>query len=251
MPDDPVGLDLATPDAAARRPLRSDRDVLTLGRGYLEELAFDSPRLTRPLAMLQAEAAAQHAEPVAVTPESSIGAALKDERVRRGLTLAECESDLHIRAKFLAAIEDDRDEGLPEPSYARVFARTYANYLRLDVVALTREVDRRSGDTGWRDHEMVDAAPMDVGRLGMLGLRVATWSRSARVRTGRTALAVAIAVAVLIWLGYRADSQPVPVRIAPASLGPANISPAPAAPAVPTRPANVRRPARTASTRMP
>ena len=91
------------------------------------------------------------------------------ERVRRGLTLADCESHLHIRAKFLAAIEDDRDEDLPEPAYARIFARSYASYLELDPVALARELDRRTGDTGWRDHETVDAAPRDAGHLDELG----------------------------------------------------------------------------------
>jgi cytoskeletal protein RodZ len=187
------------------------------------------------------------AEPVAA-PELPVGATFMQERVRRGLTLADCESHLHIRAKFLAAIENDCDEDLPESAYARIFARSYASYLELDPVALARELDRRTGDTGWRDHATVDAAPRDAGHLDALGVLAAAWCRSPRVRTGRIAVAIALALSVLIWLGYRAESGPAPAVPPPATLGPVNISPSSPVPAASTRRAVVR-PTKRVSTR--
>jgi len=160
--------------------------------------------------------------------------------MRRGLSLADCEAHLHIRAKFLAAVEDDRDEDLPEPSYARIFARSYANFLGLDAEALVRELDRRTGNTAWREHEVVDATPIDADRLGRLNLFMETWSRSPRARIGRVAVTVGVAVAVLIWLGYRAESPPAPASITPVAVGPVNIAPTPQVPAASTRVAPVR-----------
>jgi len=186
------------------------------------------------------ELVAQSAEPVAGAPEMPVGATLMQERVRRGLTLADCESHLHIRAKFLAAIEDDHDEQLPEPAYARIFARSYASYLELDPIALARELDRRTGDTGWRDHETVAAAARDAGHRDELGEHAAAWYRSHRARTGRIAVAVALVVSGLVWLGYHAESGPAPAGPPPATLGPVNIAPTSPGPAAPSRGAVVR-----------
>ena len=185
------------------------------------------------------------------TPELPVGARLMQERVQRGLTLAECESHLHIRAKFLAAIEDDRDEDLPEPAYARIFARSYASYLQLDAGAIARELDRRTGDTGSRDHETVDATARAAGDLDEVVVLAAAWCRSPRVRTGRIVVAIALALSVLIWLGYRAESGPAPSSPAPVTLGPVNIPPLSPVPAGSTRLRDVRPAKRAVSTPTP
>lgn len=192
---------------------------------------------------------APSAGPMAGSPELPVGATLMQERIRRGLTLADCESHLHIRAKFLAAIEDDRDEELPEPAYARIFARSYASYLELDPIALARELDRRTGDTGLREHELV-AAARDAGHRDELGEHAVAWYRSQRARTGRIAVAVTLAVLGLIWLGYHAESGSPPAGLPPVTLGPVKIAPVAPRPAPPT-PSTVVRPIEHVSARAP
>jgi cytoskeleton protein RodZ len=172
--------------------------------------------------------------PIVAIMEPAAGAALRAERLRRGLTLDHCEGQLHIRARFLAAIEDDRDDDLPDPSYARIFVRGYATYLGLDATALVRELDRRNGDTTWRQHIPVEAPPVgQPGRAVAAGDWLAASCRGPRARPWRIALAVAILVAALAWLGYRAESRPAPSPVAPAVAGPVNVAPTPVAPASP------------------
>ena len=57
---------------------------------------------------------------------------LRDAREVRALSLAEVERDTKIRAKYIAAFEDNKLADLPGPVYARGFLRNYASYLGLD-----------------------------------------------------------------------------------------------------------------------
>lgn len=61
-----------------------------------------------------------------------IGASLREERIRRGLTLESVESTTRIRRRYLEAIEDERWDELPAEAYAKAFMRTYAAHLELD-----------------------------------------------------------------------------------------------------------------------
>jgi len=61
-----------------------------------------------------------------------IGASLREARVRLGLGLDEVEERTAIRARYLAAIEDERFAVLPEGLYRRSFLREYAEFLGLD-----------------------------------------------------------------------------------------------------------------------
>lgn len=61
-----------------------------------------------------------------------IGSSLRQARQQRELSVADVERSTRIRAKYLAALEDDRFEVLPGPAYVRGFLRTYAEELGLD-----------------------------------------------------------------------------------------------------------------------
>ena len=61
-----------------------------------------------------------------------IGASLREERIRRGLTLETVEQSTRIRRRYLEAVEDERWDELPAEAYAKGFLRTYATYLELD-----------------------------------------------------------------------------------------------------------------------
>lgn len=81
-------------------------------------------------------------EPAAVPERLATGAALREARLRRGLTVAEVAADIRINSAYLEAMEVERWELLPAPVYARGFLRSYARYLRFDEEAVEQMVPR-------------------------------------------------------------------------------------------------------------
>jgi len=67
---------------------------------------------------------------------TTIGQKLRRAREDRGAELSDVEVATKIRVKFLEAMEEDRWEALPGPSYARGFLDIYARHLGLDQQAL-------------------------------------------------------------------------------------------------------------------
>ena len=67
---------------------------------------------------------------------ASVGADFKRTRMRQSITLDTIARDLNIGKEFLAAIENDDTENLPEPAYAIGFVRSYARYLDLDAAEM-------------------------------------------------------------------------------------------------------------------
>lgn len=63
---------------------------------------------------------------------AALGDILREAREARGISLFEAERDTKIRAKYLAALEDDNLTLLPGPVYARGFLRNYASYLGVE-----------------------------------------------------------------------------------------------------------------------
>jgi cytoskeleton protein RodZ len=72
-----------------------------------------------------------------------IGSRLHEARERRGLTLSAVERDTRIRARWLAALEEERFDVLPERVYALGFLRTYAHYLGLEEQLFVDELSSR------------------------------------------------------------------------------------------------------------
>ena len=65
-------------------------------------------------------------------PHPRIGAALKEERERQGLSLEDLEDRTKIRIRYLRALENEDWDIIPGPAYVRAFLRTYAEALGLD-----------------------------------------------------------------------------------------------------------------------
>jgi cytoskeleton protein RodZ len=61
-----------------------------------------------------------------------IGRSLREARLARGLALEALEGRTKIRARYLAALEEERFGELPGDAYTRGFLRTYADELGLD-----------------------------------------------------------------------------------------------------------------------
>jgi cytoskeletal protein RodZ len=63
---------------------------------------------------------------------TSIGVALRSERLRRGLRLEQVAAETKIRTHLLEAMEDDHFDRLPRGLLTRTFLRQYAHTLGLD-----------------------------------------------------------------------------------------------------------------------
>jgi cytoskeletal protein RodZ len=61
-----------------------------------------------------------------------IGAALRDERIARGLSCGEISRDCKLQEVFVKAIEEGHTDYLPTHIYFRMFARLYADTLGID-----------------------------------------------------------------------------------------------------------------------
>jgi cytoskeleton protein RodZ len=67
---------------------------------------------------------------------ATVGAEFQRARKRQSVTLDTVARDLNIGKEFLAAIENDDIQGLPEPAYAIGFVRSYSRYLDLDAAEM-------------------------------------------------------------------------------------------------------------------
>jgi hypothetical protein len=72
-----------------------------------------------------------------------IGSSLREARVRQGLDFPELEQLTRIRPKYLRALEDERFDILPAPTYVRGFLRSYADALGLDSQPFVDEYNSR------------------------------------------------------------------------------------------------------------
>lgn len=72
-----------------------------------------------------------------------IGSTLREARMRQELGLQDAERATRIRARYLAALEEERFDQLPEEVYAKAFLRTYADFLGLDGGLYVAELNAR------------------------------------------------------------------------------------------------------------
>ena len=78
-------------------------------------------------------------------PTIALGSSLASARLTLGLDLRDAERETRIRARYLAALEEEDFDVLPGEAYAAGFLRTYASYLGLDGEAYVAELRRRRG----------------------------------------------------------------------------------------------------------
>jgi Helix-turn-helix domain/RodZ C-terminal domain len=72
-----------------------------------------------------------------------IGSSLREARLRQNLDFPELEERTKIRPKYLRALEDERFDILPAPTYVRGFLRSYADALGLDGQPFVDEYNSR------------------------------------------------------------------------------------------------------------
>lgn len=134
-----------------------------------------------------------------------VGAQMVRLREQFGLTPQEVSERLHIRARYIAAIEEGRYEQMPGAVYARGYVHSYAEFLGMDA-----------------DHVV---AQCFAGSPAVMATPVPTVSRgeisaaSAYAGYGRWAVlgAVVLGLGVLAaqWLGHSTADEPAVVTVAP------------------------------------
>jgi cytoskeleton protein RodZ len=132
-----------------------------------------------------------------------IGSSLREARLRQELDFPELEERTKIRPKYLRALEDERFDILPAPTYVKGFLRSYAEALGLDGQPFVDEYNSRFA-VG--DEEVLVHVPR----------RVQPRRPSRPARESRIAVAALLAIAVLTALVIAAwrfgAPEPEPVQ---------------------------------------
>ncbi len=142
-----------------------------------------------------------------------IGASLREARLRQGLDFPELEERTKIRPKYLRALEDERFDILPAPTYVRGFLRSYAEAIGLDGQPFVDEYNSRFAVGE-------DDAPLRARRVPTAPRRDRE-SRESRIAM-LTLLAITVATALVIaaWKFGGPEAEQVPgLAAAPASGG--------------------------------
>jgi transcriptional regulator with XRE-family HTH domain len=107
---------------------------------------------------------------------AGIGAALRQARIERGMSVAELQARTKVRAQYLVALEEERFVDLPPYPFTRGFLQAAAQELGLDPEPLVRRLATLMAPTGepsvesWRrlDTAVIPAVP--PSRLRRLAL---------------------------------------------------------------------------------
>jgi cytoskeleton protein RodZ len=113
-----------------------------------------------------------------------IGSSLREARLRQELDFPALEERTKIRPKYLRALEDERFDILPSPTYVKGFLRSYAEALGLDGQPFVDEYNSRFAIG---DDELVVRATR----------RVPAPRRDRQVRESRMAVVALVAIGVL------------------------------------------------------
>jgi len=98
-------------------------------------------------------------------PHLGLGSSLADARLAKGLELRDAERETRIRARYLAALEDEDFDLLPGDAWGVVFLRTYASFLGLDPTGYADEYRRRRGVRAARLGTVITRVPRRRPRL--------------------------------------------------------------------------------------
>ena len=121
-----------------------------------------------------------------------IGATLREARLRQNLDFPELEERTKIRPKYLRALEDERFDILPAPTYVRGFLRSYAESLGLDGQPFVDEYNSRFA-VGEED------APVHARRAPTPRRRDRQANESRIAVLALLAIAVATALVIAAW----------------------------------------------------
>lgn len=152
---------------------------------------------------------------------ATVGARLRAAREAQGLSVAEVAARTRVTQRFLEALEEDRLDLLPSPTYASGFARAYARAVGVDQAEIGRAIrsELARGAMPLRQHHIEEIA--DPARGPSRGLVI--------VAAG---IALAVLVLGLLWLStglFRGTSETAPVTAGSPGGAASSSAPVPAA----------------------
>jgi hypothetical protein len=132
-----------------------------------------------------------------------IGSSLREARLRQELDFPELEERTKIRSKYLRALEDERFDILPAPTYVKGFLRSYAEALGLDGQPFVDEYNSRFA-VG-EDEPVVRARRVPIERHDRRAVRESRIAVLALL-----AIAVLTALVIAAWRFGGPEDQKVP-----------------------------------------
>ena len=132
-----------------------------------------------------------------------IGASLREARLRQGLDFPELEERTKIRPKYLRALEDERFDILPAPTYVRGFLRSYAEAIGLDGQPFVDEYNSRFAIGE-------DDAPLRARRVPTTTRRDRESRESRIAMLAVVAITVATALVIAAWKFGGPEAEKVP-----------------------------------------
>jgi hypothetical protein len=139
-----------------------------------------------------------------------IGASLREARLRQDLDFPELEERTKIRPKYLRALEDERFDILPAPTYIRGFLRSYAEALGLDGQPFVDEYNSRFAIGE-------DDAPLRARRVPAPTRRPREARESRIALLALLAITVVTALVIAAWKFGGPEAESVPGLAAPAA----------------------------------
>lgn len=97
---------------------------------------------------------------MAADPITSLGAYLRSERERRGITIEQVASATKINIRVLHALEADHYGDLPAKPFIRGFVTSYARFIDLDASEILSQFD------SFIDHKVHERPARDTGHSG-------------------------------------------------------------------------------------
>ncbi len=148
----------------------------------------------------------------------SPGEILSKERIKQNISVSTVAEALRIGEDFVAALEQNDFNHLPEAAFIRGYLRNYAKYLQLQPEALVTCYDRYTGQTG------AEAIMLKAGSDRPLKIR----SRISPVGFGLTLFAVALVggLTYFSWDAYHSNTETMvgePLAKSPTNAPEANV----------------------------
>ena len=126
---------------------------------------------------------------------TSLGAFLRSKREERGIALEEMSEKTRIPLRYLSALEEDRLDALPGKVYERLFIRTYADLVGINVEELGRQfkeiqntLELKVRPEDERRSPMLKRAIWSLGVLTVILVAVLLATRREPGRSGRPAV---------------------------------------------------------------
>lgn len=112
--------------------------------------------------------------------KNSVGEILRQQRISMNFSVDKLSKDLRIGKSYIEAIEEDKFDLIPAPTYVRVYVKTIAQYLSLDSSALLEQLYKENNKiAGLHTKEkQIEGEPLSVsvseqkknGKFGFIAL---------------------------------------------------------------------------------